>query len=155
MFARPGFKTRREWLRDASQGFGMLALSALAASDERVSGLAHCELGVGFGRRSARPGRVERVLGLSDFELGRAEVGWGWILEGIELSLRAAQRGLGTGDVGRGDIAGARLIELGLGVGDTGLRGGDLLRSGIALPGLGELGLRALEAGLGAFHAER
>src|SRR5262245_14268211 len=40
MFARPGFKTRREWLRDASQGFGMLALSALAASDGRLSGLA-------------------------------------------------------------------------------------------------------------------
>jgi len=40
MFARPGFKTRREWLRDASQGFGMLALSALAASDGRLGGLA-------------------------------------------------------------------------------------------------------------------
>jgi hypothetical protein len=40
MFARPGFKTRREWLRDASQGFGLLALSALAASDERGSGVA-------------------------------------------------------------------------------------------------------------------
>src|SRR6059036_1217229 len=40
MFARPGFMTRREWLRKASQGFGMLAFSALAAAEERAGGAA-------------------------------------------------------------------------------------------------------------------